>query len=92
MSKETNLLEMIQETSEFIRQRVNGKLPKTAIVLGTGLGAVVDHINIGLLESRHPYVVFVREAYFKVAGACTTVPHVVVVLPALAKDGSEIVL
>ena len=52
MSKETNLLEMIQETSEFIRQRVNGKLPKTAIVLGTGLGAVVDHINI---EVEIPY-------------------------------------
>ena len=47
-----NLLAMIQETSEFIKQRVNGKLPKTAIILGTGLGAVVDHINI---EVEIPY-------------------------------------
>ena len=52
MAKETNLLDMIKETSEFIRQRVNGKLPKTAIILGTGLGAVVDHINI---EVEIPY-------------------------------------
>ena len=52
MAKENNLLEMIQETSEFIKQRVNGKLPKTAIILGTGLGAVVDHINI---EVEIPY-------------------------------------
>ncbi len=52
MANETNLLEMIQETSNFIKQRVNNKLPKTAIILGTGLGAVVDHINI---EVEIPY-------------------------------------
>ena len=52
MAKDNNLLEMIQETSQFIKQRVNGKLPKTAIILGTGLGAVVDHINI---EVEIPY-------------------------------------
>ena len=52
MAKENNLLEMIQETSQFIKQRVNGKLPKTAIILGTGLGAVVDHIDI---EVEIPY-------------------------------------
>jgi purine-nucleoside phosphorylase len=52
MTQEINWLERIQETSEFIKQRVNGKLPKTAIILGTGLGAVVDHINI---EVEVPY-------------------------------------
>ena len=46
------LINKIQETSEFIKKRVNNKLPKTAIILGTGLGAVVDHINI---EVEIPY-------------------------------------
>ena len=52
MAQDKNLLEKIQETSEFIKKRVNNKLPKTAIILGTGLGAVVDHINI---EIEIPY-------------------------------------
>ena len=52
MAKEINWLEKIQETSEFIKKRVNGKLPKTAIILGSGLGAVVDRINI---EIEIPY-------------------------------------
>ena len=52
MAKETNLLDMIQETSSFIKKRVNNKLPKTAIILGTGLGAVADHIKI---EVEIPY-------------------------------------
>ena len=52
MAQEINWLEKIQETSEFIKKRVNNKLPKTAIILGTGLGAVVDHIKI---EIEIPY-------------------------------------
>ena len=52
MAQDINLLDQIQETSEFIKKRVNNKLPKTAIILGTGLGAVVDHINI---EIEIPY-------------------------------------
>ena len=52
MANDTNWLEQIKETSEFIKRRVNNKLPKTAIILGTGLGAVVDHINI---EVEIPY-------------------------------------
>ena len=52
MAQEKNWLETIQETSEFIKQRVGGKLPKTAIILGTGLGEVVNHINI---EVEIPY-------------------------------------
>ena len=52
MAQDINLLDQIQETSEFIKKRVSNKLPKTAIILGTGLGAVVDHINI---EIEIPY-------------------------------------
>lgn len=52
MANEINWLERIKETSEFISSRVNGKLPKTAIILGTGLGNLVDHINI---EVEIPY-------------------------------------
>ena len=52
MASDNKLLDMIKETSQYIKQRVNNKLPKTAIILGTGLGAVVDHINI---EVEIPY-------------------------------------
>ena len=52
MEQEINWLERIKETSEYIKQRVNGKLPKTAIILGTGLGEVVNRINI---EVEIPY-------------------------------------
>jgi len=46
MAEQINWTERIQETKEFITERLNGKIPTTAIILGTGLGAVVDHINI----------------------------------------------
>ena len=52
MANTINWLERIQETSDFIKQRLNNKLPKTAIILGSGLGAVVDHINV---EVEIPY-------------------------------------
>jgi len=52
MKQDINWLERIQETAEFIKQRVNGKLPRTAIVLGTGLGDLVNHIKI---EVEIPY-------------------------------------
>ena len=52
MAQQINLLEKIQETSEFIKQRVSGKLPETAIILGSGLGALVNHIDI---EVEIPY-------------------------------------
>ena len=38
------MLTKIKETAQFIRERVN-ELPKTAIILGTGLGTLVDHID-----------------------------------------------
>ena len=37
MAQDINWLARIEETSEFIKKRVNNKLPKTAIILGTGL-------------------------------------------------------
>ena len=52
MAHQINLLEKIKETSEFIKQRVSGKLPETAIILGSGLGALVNHIDI---EVEIPY-------------------------------------
>ena len=52
MVNEINWLERIQETSEYIRKRVNNKLPKTAIILGSGLGAVVERIKT---EVEIPY-------------------------------------
>jgi len=38
------MLEQIKQTADYIRARVE-KLPDTAIILGTGLGALVDHIE-----------------------------------------------
>ena len=52
MAQDINWLEKIEETSQFIKQRLNNRLPKTAIILGTGLGSVVDHIDI---EVEIPY-------------------------------------
>ena len=39
------MLEKIKETANYIRNIV-GKLPDTGIILGTGLGELVNHINI----------------------------------------------
>ena len=38
------MLDKINQTAEYIRSRVSD-MPKTAIILGTGLGALVDHIE-----------------------------------------------
>ncbi len=38
------MIEKIQETAAYIRSKI-GEMPKTAIILGTGLGALVDHID-----------------------------------------------
>ncbi|MDO4510986.1 MAG: purine-nucleoside phosphorylase [Bacteroidales bacterium] len=45
MEKEKNWLELIGETATYIQQKV-GEMPKTAIILGTGLGELVKHIDI----------------------------------------------
>lgn len=39
------MLTRINETAEYIRNRAGGEMPKTAIILGTGLGALVDYIE-----------------------------------------------
>lgn len=39
-----NYLEKIKQTADYIRSHVDN-IPKTAIILGTGLGALVDHIT-----------------------------------------------
>lgn len=38
------MLDKIKETADFLRQR-GGEMPKIAIILGTGLGSLVDHIE-----------------------------------------------
>ena len=52
MAQKTDWLKKIQETAAFVKQRVSGKLPETAIILGSGLGALVNHIDI---EVEIPY-------------------------------------
>ena len=42
---EKTMLQLIKETEEFIRKEVS-KLPKIGIILGTGLGDLVNHIEI----------------------------------------------
>lgn len=38
------MIAKIQETADYIRAKV-GEMPKTAVILGTGLGALVEHIE-----------------------------------------------
>lgn len=42
---EKNYLDLIRETAEWIRSEV-GELPKIGVILGTGLGDLVNHIDI----------------------------------------------
>lgn len=46
MNTDINWLEKIQQTADFIRSKVGDEMPRTAIILGTGLGELVNHINI----------------------------------------------
>ncbi len=39
------MLTKINQTADFLRSKVAGEMPKTAIILGTGLGALVDYIE-----------------------------------------------
>lgn len=39
------MLTKINETAEFIRQKINGEMPTLAIILGTGLGPLGDRIE-----------------------------------------------
>ena len=38
------MIEKIKQTADYIRSKA-GEVPETAIILGTGLGALVDHIT-----------------------------------------------
>ena len=42
---EKNYLEMIRETADFVRKQV-GEVPQIAVILGTGLGDLVNHIEV----------------------------------------------
>ncbi|MDE5970255.1 MAG: purine-nucleoside phosphorylase [Muribaculaceae bacterium] len=39
------MLEQIKQTADFLSQRITGKMPEIAIILGTGLGPIVDFID-----------------------------------------------
>lgn len=49
---EKTYLEKIQETAGFIKEKV-GKMPETAVILGTGLGDLVNHIEISAELDYH---------------------------------------
>lgn len=42
------MIQQINQTAEYLRTRVGGEMPEDAIILGTGLGALVDHIEAPL--------------------------------------------
>ncbi|MDE6225299.1 MAG: purine-nucleoside phosphorylase, partial [Muribaculaceae bacterium] len=39
------MLEQIRQTADFLSERITGKMPEIAIILGTGLGPIVDYIE-----------------------------------------------
>lgn len=39
------MLEEIKQTAQYLREQIKGEMPKTGIILGTGLGALVDYIE-----------------------------------------------
>lgn len=39
------MLEQIRQTADFLAERITGKMPEIAIILGTGLGPIVDYIE-----------------------------------------------
>lgn len=38
------MLDKIRQSAEYLRQRAGGEMPRIAIILGTGLGPLADHI------------------------------------------------
>ncbi len=40
------MLDIIKETADYIRNTVGGEMPRTGIILGTGLGDLVNHMEI----------------------------------------------
>ena len=39
------MLEQIAQTAKYLAETITGEMPRTGIILGTGLGALVDHIT-----------------------------------------------
>ncbi|MDE5843773.1 MAG: purine-nucleoside phosphorylase [Muribaculaceae bacterium] len=39
------MIEQIRQTADFLSERITGKMPEIAIILGTGLGPIVDYIE-----------------------------------------------
>ncbi|MDE6301653.1 MAG: purine-nucleoside phosphorylase [Muribaculaceae bacterium] len=39
------MLDKIKETAEFIKGKASGEMPRTAVILGTGLGSLVDFMT-----------------------------------------------
>ncbi len=55
------MLDLIKQTAEYLQNKIEGEMPKTGIILGTGLGALVDYIEDKQLI---PYLI----SYFAVSG------------------------
>lgn len=47
------MLEKIRQTADFLRSKVDGPMPEIAIILGTGLGPLVDYISDKLVIPYH---------------------------------------
>ena len=39
------MLEKIKETAEYLRNNVKGEMPRIAIILGSGLGGLIDALE-----------------------------------------------
>ena len=92
------LLEIVDDFFQPRRQLIEGVVQEVKLKyvrikeVRAKLDALVDYVDVLLVKGGHPDVIFVREAHLKVAGAAAAVPHVMVVLSVLAKDGGEVVL
>lgn len=64
MQQEINWLERINQTAEFIKNKV-GDMPRTAIILGTGLGQLAEHIQV---SAELPYATIPNFPVSTVAG------------------------
>ena len=69
------MIEKIKQTADYIRSKA-GNVPETAIILGTGLGALVDHIT------EKKYIPYTEIPNFPVSTVAVSYTHLT--LPTIA--------